>query len=405
MRPEVRLDAHLTALRQSWWGVSSAERPALTQGADAEGDLGPQLEAAARMEPLTQQAPDPTFAADLRARMLSRAAQRRDPRQSASPVAHTQHADAPDVKQRRRVVGIRSRQMGVWAGLAAALLVAFIGAGALEAAAQAGPASPLFPLRRLEQSYRAAAAGDSATRADLHLRYARQWMQATVATAQQGGSGVAFDDALDAMRQEDGAAADEIAQMPQGAARASEQTKLASLYADERVALSAALAQHIAWENRLRATTALAALGGQAPAITSVSLTAQPGAWQVTLVGTGFEPGAALVMDGAPVGQVISLSPTQLVALAPKLRDGGQPRQWGIANPDGTAAAASPVNGTSGRPSTTVTPGDHGGPPTSPQHGTDGGSATDGKGQAPTPTVSGATTPAPTPTQIGRRDP
>jgi hypothetical protein len=251
----------------------------------------------------------------------------------------------------------------------------------------APPGSLLFGLRRAEQSLRAAATGDSAAKVQLHLQYARQWLSAVHDAAKQGQGGDPYLSALQALREEDGAAASALATISSGTQRQALTGQLLHLRAEESATLGTALAT-IGWPERIATTQALDALGVAVPRITSAKLDEKGESWHITITGSGFQPGAVLLVDGQAVTAETQVSLTQLVARVPQAHERATPHTLGVGNPDGTAAASAVTlagnaedqhgQGTPGsddtKPGATTTPGDHEGSTPSPSddhgHGT-----------------------------------
>ena len=322
MQPEDRLDALLTVLREPN-AASPASSSAGRLPADAE--LAPLVRAAREVSVLSRAVPDPAYASDLRLSVLARAsAMRQDAAQRVVPMPPGRTAPS-----------IRSRTP-LWAGLAAAVLLAAT-VGAATAAAHAGPSSPLFGLHRFEQSIQVAAANDSSSRVRLHIQYARQWLGALTQTAQQDHSGDAFQSALAVMLQEDTSAQSELAHVTDHTAQSDLSQALAALLSDERSELHAAL-QQVGWSDRVSATLALGQLGESVPVVSQLQATNQHGDIQVVITGSGFEPGARLVLDGHPIGDVTASSATSLTVLLSRDSLPEHESAVGVSNPDGTAA-------------------------------------------------------------------
>jgi hypothetical protein len=394
MNPDERLDALLTALRQAEWGqrrghgylpggnghLSGTGEPLEAAG---DGELAPLLQSAGRLASLRAAQPNPTFAHALQARMLARADARRGQRRATRGAAPNAWRAESDLRRRLRDVGSSVLRPAL---VAAALLLA-LGVATLTAAASiAGPGNPLFGLHRLEQSVQAATAGDSAGQARQHLAFARQWLTALRDAAARRLGDPAYSDALAALRDEDAAAADAIAQMPASPDRSALESDLTALRTDERGALQAALPS-IGWGDRVTTTSALGALGLAVPRVASATMTAGEDLWHVTLVGAGFEPGAVLLVDGQPAGRVTATSSGLLTAELAREDRTQAPATLGVGNPDGTAAVTGNITRSAG-PSDTGTPGE--------REGTPGSSGT--QSTATPGNVSGQGTPAPTAT-------
>ena len=378
-----------------------------TPGTPLPGDaeLAPLLAAARDLAPFAQARPDPLFVARLGERMLARAAVLRANPALAQPAlgiaafaARADRADDPDLADgadgadaptpaameraaagraatgyaatgRAGVVpgtGIRTlprqgagRRGSLRPALVAATLLVLLGGGALVAAlaASAAPGTPLFGLRQFEQH-----AGqnfmDASGRAQNHLRAAHQWLgDLRAAASGQPGTG-SYRATLDALLGEDAAAAQAIQQVAPGTTRDTLTADLAALRADEHATLLAVLSQ-LDWPDRIATSQALGSLGAAVPAIAGAAVTPGQGLWQVTLTGTGFAPGAVLLIDGRPLGIVLSVSSTTLIAQAPSglLKNGGM--TLGIGNPDGTAAATTTIEQVAA-PIATPPPDNHG---------------------------------------------
>ncbi len=266
MTPEDRLDALLTARQR-------AERERRHDNADpttgqhslngsadqvwepaGDAELAPLLASAQRLASLRLAQLDPVALA-LEARMLARATERRRQEGETFTQARGEQRDEPRARRRFLPLGSAALRPAL---VAAALLLA-LGIGTLTTAAAAGPGSPLFGLHRLEQRLQAGIAGNNPDRAHQHLQFARQWLAALRDAAAQHRGDPNYSDALAALREEDTAAAQEIAQVSAGAQRAALEADLAALRADECTTLQAALLG-IGWPDRIATTAALGAL-------------------------------------------------------------------------------------------------------------------------------------------------
>ncbi|HEV2237385.1 MAG TPA: IPT/TIG domain-containing protein [Ktedonobacterales bacterium] len=368
MQPEDRLDALLASPRQPPVGAAAGDP-----------QLAPLLDAARRVRALGAAQPDAHLAEALRARMLTRAAEVRLAQPTPLPTALPIAGDSrqPAWRLRTALGGSTRRSL-----VAAALLLVALGTGTLTAAAAAPPGSPLFGLRRAEETLRAAATGDSSARVQLHLQYARQWLADVRDAAKPGQGGDAYLSALQALRQEDAAAASALAAMPGGAARQALAAQLAHLRADESATLGTALAT-IGWPERIATTQTLGALGATVPRISSAQLDQRGESWHITITGSGFLPGAVLLVDGQAVTAETQVSPTQLTARLPRARDRATPHTLGVGNPDGTAAASAlTLAGNSDDQHGQGTPGSDGNQPGANATTTPGGDQEDG---TPTP--------------------
>ena len=278
----------------------------------------------------------------------------------------------------------------VWSALAAALLLA-IGATTLTAAAAAGPGTPLYSLHRWEQGIQVSMAGKAADRVKLHLEYAREALvalDAAVAARQTGG---AYDDALATYRDEMGAASVSLAAVPAGGDQSALVAQFGQLRAQGRSDLHAALAV-LPWAQRITTTSALAGLGDNVLSVTRAEMVYSGHGqhlWRITVTGSGFQPGAILLVNGQPAGEVISVTPTTLVAQMTGDDSAPLPASIGVANPDNTAAVTSAIRSgeqDDATPGTQTTPGaqpsptidDHGGD----RHGGNSGPGGGGSGSS-----------------------
>jgi hypothetical protein len=368
MQPEDRLDALL-----------ALPRPPMPASPGSDPELAPLLEAARQVRALGAIQPDPRFAEALRARMLIRSEEIRLGQPARLPAAR---------REPRRLLPAALRMPARQSLVAAAVLLVALGAGTLTVAAAAPPGSPLFGLHRAEQGIRVAATGDSGARTQLHLQYARQWLTAVHDAATQDHGGDTYLSALQALREEDGAAASALAAMPAGGNRPALEGQLAHLRADESATLGAALAR-IGWADRIPTTQALAALGVNVLRITSATLDPKDDTWRITITGSGFQPGAVLLVDGQAITATTQVSATQFMALVPRGHDRAMPHTLGVGNPDGTAAASAITReGESGEQEEQGTPGSGENKPgqnTTPTAGGDdhhgGGGGTPGPGE------------------------
>jgi hypothetical protein len=77
--------------------------------------------------------------------------------------------------------------------------------------------------------------------------------------------------------------------------------------------------------------------------VADVRVSSQSGyVWTVTITGSGFQNGAILLLRQRPAGQVVSVTPTRLVAQL-TIGDDSLPHDIGVGNPDYTAATTSQV--------------------------------------------------------------
>ncbi|HEV7126055.1 MAG TPA: hypothetical protein VGN32_01290 [Ktedonobacterales bacterium] len=369
MPREDNLDARLDALQRAahgQWDARPAAPWAAAEREQEDAELETLVEAARRLAPLAEAYPSPAFASDLRRHLLARAGERRADREALAaletvPLTRVARSGQPARRSRAR----QPRSAWRVALVAAALLVTLgtAGLGAALAAAGAAPGNPLYGLHQFEHMVRVNTASDSASRAQLHLDYARQLLANLRTAANQPVNEPAYAAALSMLLQEDQAATQQIDQVPAGAERTALQQSLASLHADERPALRAAL-PNLGWADRFTTTQTLGTLGVAIPRVTSAEvLVPDHGQWTVTLSGSGFEPGAILLLDGRPAGQVTTITATSLTALVPRGLIQNGAASLGVGNPDGMTALFTSTNiqqVAQPKPKPTATPDGHG---------------------------------------------
>jgi hypothetical protein len=367
-----RLDALLSAYDEGtvWVPAAGDDELAPLLAAVGDDELAPLLAAVGRLGPVRAAMPAADFASALQTRLLARAATLagRDAStatadQAVPDAAFSARAASRPTPGAREVLADKVKRLPrVFWPAAAAAVVLVVGAGTLTAAAAAGPGSPLYGLHRWEQSVQAQLAASPADRVRLHLANARDALAALARAAAHHAGDPAYSDALATVQAEDQAAAVALADVPAGAEHDALAAQLADLSTTERQGLLAAL-PNLGWNDRLATTHALGALGAAVPQVTGVQTQQVADGhghdWLITVTGIGFQPGAQLVANGRPLGQVVAVTADSLtVALTDgdlrRLADGG-----GVENPDGTAAALTQLTIPSGAPAT-PTPGDHG---------------------------------------------
>jgi hypothetical protein len=208
-------------------------------------------------------------------------------------------------------------------------------------AAYASPGSALYGVRRWREDAGANLANSDAERAQLHLQYATDALDALDAAVAQRDA-TAYSEALGRFTDELRKASDTLAHVPSGADHDSLSASLDALRTRGRNDLRAALPS-LSWSARITTTSALGEVGESVLAVTRVSAVRSGpyGArlWTLTITGLGFQSGAVLLVNGRPAGHVVTLTPTQIVAqLASGEQADGLTRSFGVGNPDGTAA-------------------------------------------------------------------
>ncbi|HEV2236978.1 MAG TPA: hypothetical protein VGR57_09995 [Ktedonobacterales bacterium] len=270
-------------------------------------------------------------------------------------------------RERRRATRLQVLQRAL---VAAAVLVAAGGTLAISAAT-ASPGQPLYGVLRFEQGVRTGLTNSPEERIRLQLGYAQDALAAyETAIAQQSGD-PAYRDALATFLGDEQAATADIAALPESSARNRLTAQLMTLRTRGQAVLHASL-RELSWAMRTVVTTTLAELGDDVPQIAQVTVNgvSYNGAytWTIAVDGADFAPGAVLLVDGHPLGSVVSLSPTRLVAEVPSGQLSNGAHVFGVGNADGTASMATGVV-------TTSVPDDHGG---HGDHGTPGAQSTPG---------------------------
>jgi len=343
MQIEDRLDALLTTrlngTPQSAWAV-------------IDDELMPLLWAADALEPLRGAQPSTEFARSLERRLLAYAASRAADSDVPAPVSsvaenrlseESSPASSAEPRALKRIRGrLSARVRHPWQFVAAAVLLLIVGASVLStAAASAGPGSPLFGLHRAEQNVRVQLTSSQGDRVRLHLSYAHEALTALDSAVAQRSGDPAYSSALSTLLTEQQAAADELASMPVGVERDGLSTQLANLRSNARGDLHAAL-HAISWQDRLTTTQALGELGEAILSVQDVKITHVNGQnvhlVQIVVSGTGFTPGAVVMVDSQQVGKTTSASATQLIAEIDTTTTHVPLRAIGVSNPDGTAA-------------------------------------------------------------------
>jgi hypothetical protein len=261
----------------------------------------------------------------------------------------------------------------LWAGAIAATLIFAIGS-VFVAAADAQPGGALYVVRRFEQNVQAQLTTNAADRTQLHLDNAGAALQAFSTAVAQHEHGARLIDALDTFVTEHTAAGTTLADVTDIAAHA----KLAAALDEQRTQATSDLRVALTaqdWPARLRITQALGALGVAVPVVTQVTLSEardpadSRGDGRITTVsitGQGFQPGAQLLLRGAPVGTTISVTGDTIIAQVRAVAQAvASQGPIAVGNPDGTTAASAkaPVIVSSAHPTPPVEPtkdGDHG---------------------------------------------
>jgi hypothetical protein len=410
MLPEDRLDALLTLSVDAQRG--RPERRS-ANGSGEVGDIQPLLDAADRVAELAREEPTEAFVAHLEAIFLARAAYLRERNGIAPqsmvgeltplPLIETpplirndaptlpgsgwttapNDATLPDIRPFSRPFAMHSQPVWrrlLWPALAATLLLA-IGMTTFTAAALAGPGSPLYGLHKWEQNLQANFTGSAADRTQLHISNAQDALFALNSAVTNHQTGTTYDDTLATFRDEVRAAATNLDDVPAGGEHDTLAAQLDQIHAKGIADLHTALPL-LSWPQRIETTGVLSEIGDQALTVTQANMVySEHGQhlWTITVSGSGFQPGAVLLMNGQPVNATITVTPTKLVAQMPSDDSAPRPGSIGVGNPDNTAAVTTSItsheeNDDDATPGAQQTPGsdDHG----DDHHGSSGGSAT-----------------------------
>jgi hypothetical protein len=324
--------------------LRGAYDPGLEPPDEYEDEYEAELAVAERIAAGQGITPSSDFAQSLKARFLAAAeVARGEQRQGAPsrpaptrPQWQARHAGVNHIG-----ANLRSRSMQV-ATLAVILLIA-LGAGLLLVAASAPPASPLYSIRRAQQSISVRVAANKPDEVELHVSYAGQAL-AELADAVSKYDLERYRAALSTMIEEDKAALAVVTAVPAGDQRTRLVAQVTTLRAREVNGLRAALPA-LGWHDRILTTSVLAGLDVSAPSVTNADIIeadtvkGSKNVWQVTVTGHGFQFGAILLVNGSQRAAVVSVTDNVLIA---EVSDGSIPgsASVGVGNPDNTAANA-----------------------------------------------------------------
>jgi hypothetical protein len=387
MQIEDRLDALLDARLHD-----VAQLPNTWVAVDDE--LLPLLQAADALTPFRNAQPSAEFVQSMEVRLLALNASLLQQRDEPAAVEEANRSQTPniyslpapverDTLRHRRQQRVRRPQWRVWHVIAAAVLLCVAGVSVLTAAAAtAGPGSPLYGLRRVEQNMRVQLASSQGDRVRLHLSYANEALaQLDAAVARHAGDPT-YSSALATFSSEQLAAAQELATLPANAERTALETQLTTLRLRAGNDLHAAL-HAVSWSDRVATTQVLGALGETILVVQDVTVTREDGPTvhilRLVASGSGFAPGAVITVDGQSAGTLISGTATQLIVEIDATTFHLPLRDFGVSNPDGTAALSLKVeidNGSdhSSGPPSHPTPVAHPTPTTNGGHGHGNGS-------------------------------
>lgn len=233
----------------------------------------------------------------------------------------------------------RSQPRRVWIatlGIAAMLLVACV--GILTVSARSLPGDALYGLKQAEEQFKINFASNPQDRISVQIDQLRSALTDLNTVANSGRGDDAIRLALNTVADKTNNARGAVAALPAGTDRDAAQQNLDGILAGEDQALRGLL-NHADWPIRLAITDQLGALGDPVPTVTHVTeLTQSNGTLLITLTGTHFALNAQLVINGQPGGTVIRNTPQQLVAVISNSNGLYAEHEFGILNPDGTAA-------------------------------------------------------------------
>ena len=324
---QIRAGSRLVPLplagQQSHKSIPQDEQP------DQDAALTPLLETAQRIEALPTLRPSAAFSQRLGRQVQARAAAMRAPAGSNQLTL---------VRGRHRRGFELSGWMRVHPGLAA-IVVALAVLGVLGIVGVAGaqasdPGNPLYQVKQFEQNLQLSFASP-ADRVRLHIGNARADLRALASYAQQRDD-ANYERVLSYLSQETDQAASDLEDVPAGAEYTQLAQQLEQVKSDEQQTLRGLLKQ-IDITERLTTTASLKALGASVPIISHVALTVGDGGKDTVVIsGSGFEPGAQLLVDGRVVPADVTVDAQEFTAVV-SLPPDARPTQVGVANPDGTA--------------------------------------------------------------------
>jgi hypothetical protein len=361
---------------------SSKGLPQQTQ-TDQDEMLNALLETARRIEALPTLRPGASFSQRLGRQVQARAAaMRRANGSSPSALAESRH------QLRFALSGWMRVHPGLAAVVALLAVMGVLGVVGVVGAQASDPGNPFYQVKRFEQSIQLSFA-NPADRVRLNIGYARSDLQALSSYAQQGDD-ANYERILGYLNQETSHAENDLKAVPAGAEYTQLAQQLAQVQQDEQQTLRALL-KRLDITERLNTTDALRTLGASVPAITKVVLRVdEDNRATVVISGSGFEPGAALLVDGRVMPAEVTVQQQEFTAIV-ALPPGALPTQFGIVNPDGTAVQI-PLTQLTGETPTTQPTGE-------PTHTPD-------EGPSPTPPGSGDhNTPTPGPETTGTPGP
>ncbi len=388
MNPEERLD-HLLDQHADGADAASAREAGQLDAAQAvralravpvPTDFAARLEARLRLRARELQSEDDTVAAPATSGPTSATA-RRDGKRGAA---------RPTMPPMRRIV---------FAGGGALTALVLLAGLLFAASAQSVPGDWLYGVKQLRNQIALAQAATPAARAEVLIQQLHGAVSDLQAEISSGHGDANIQQALRIVASDTQRAQTAVAALPAGTSRTQATRDLAATLTYEQTTLHQ-LVTRADWPVRLAISGQIGALGAPVPTITAVAITAQGnGDDRVTITGTNFATAAQVLLDDAPAGPPLSLTPTRIVIRCTAAVLAG-PHQLGVQNPDGTAASYTITGGAAngqGAPQGTTTPGTPG------AQGTPGNGNGNGNGHHdPTPSPqrtpgSGNRRPSPTP--------
>ncbi|HEX5570468.1 MAG TPA: IPT/TIG domain-containing protein, partial [Ktedonobacterales bacterium] len=138
-----------------------------------------------------------------------------------------------------------------------------------------------------------------------------------------------------------------IQNLQTGGVRDALATQLATLQQSARQDLRSALPS-LSWATRAHITTVLGQLGDRIPQVAQAGITGVTingnYIWIITIDGSDFSSTALVLIDGQPVGTIVTRSSTTIVAHVPGNDLSAGSHVLGVGNPDDTASMLTGVS-------------------------------------------------------------
>lgn len=329
--PEDRLDSLISRLNA---GEEAASKTLRSNAAE----LTPFLDAANTFAAWGNASPSQVFSKRLERQLLEVDLPQR---------AHAASPATLGVRTRERFQAqISSRHIPariVWPVLAA-MLALLLGVTTLAAARNAEPGQALYGVRRWEQGLNGSLTSQAGNRVRLHIQYASEALAAFTAAVNAGSGSQAYNDALQTLSEETAAAKAALNDVPAGSEQLDLAGQIEQLQADARAGLHASLPA-LSWHDRIIVSSAIADQGESVVRITNVTIVRVTKLnityWRITITGSGFAPGAVILVNGSPSGSTTTITATSLTIQLPGSAFRDRPISIGVGNPDETAASTS----------------------------------------------------------------